>query len=148
MTRRPRLAGSGAVGGVAVQLAKAAGARVVAIAGGRQRTEHTKSALGADDAVDYRDPAFPQRLRDAAGDGIDVFFDNVGGRPLALSVMRNHGTVVLCGQIASYARPDDPGGVRRPARRGVQADHAARLHRQRLLPPGACSRSARRSGRC
>jgi len=103
-------AATGAVGGVAVQLAKAAGARVVAIAGGRHRTEHAVRVLGADAAVDYRDPAFPEHLEQAAGEGIDVFFDNVGGRQLtlALSVLKNHGTVVLCGSLSSYARPDDP----------------------------------------
>jgi NADPH-dependent curcumin reductase len=103
-------AASGAVGGVAVQLAKAAGARVVAIAGGRQRTDHAEQVLGADVAVDYREPAFPERLRQAAGEGIDVFFDNVGGRQLtlALSVLNDHGRVVLCGSVSSYARPDDP----------------------------------------
>jgi NADPH-dependent curcumin reductase CurA len=105
-------AATGAVGGVAVQLAKAAGARVVAIAGGKLRTEHAVQVLGADAAVDYRDPAFPGQLEQAAGDGIDLFFDNVGGRQLtlALSVMNNHRMVVLCGQVSSYARADDPDG--------------------------------------
>jgi NADPH-dependent curcumin reductase CurA len=103
-------AATGAVGGVAVQLAKAAGARVVAIAGGRHRTEHAEQVLGADIAVDYRDPGFPEHLKEAAGQGAEVFFDNVGGRQLtlALSVMKNHGTVVLCGSVSSYARADDP----------------------------------------
>jgi NADPH-dependent curcumin reductase CurA len=103
-------AATGAVGGVAVQLAKAAGARVVAIAGGRDRTDHAVQVLGADVAVDYRDPAFPERLEEAASEGIDVFFDNVGGRQLtlALSVLKNYASVVLCGWVSSYARPDDP----------------------------------------
>ena len=73
-------AASGAVGGVAVRVAKAAGARVIAIAGGKQRADHAVTALGADTAVDYRDPAFPDLLKQAAGDGIDVYYDNVGGR--------------------------------------------------------------------
>ena len=103
-------AATGAVGGVAVQLAKAAGARVVAIAGGRDRTDHAVRVLGADVAVDYRDPAFPEQLVQAAGDGIDLFYDNVGGRQLtlALSVLNNYGRVVLCGSVSSYASPDDP----------------------------------------
>src|SRR5581483_11624518 len=86
-------AATGAVGGVAVQLAKAAGARVVAIAGGKLRTEHAVQVLGADAAVDYRDPAFPGLLEQAAGEGLDLFYDNVGGRQLtlALSVMKNYG---------------------------------------------------------
>ena len=103
-------AATGAVGGVAVQLAKAAGARVVAIAGGSDRTDHAVRVLGADVALDYRDPSFPERLVQAAGDGFDVFYDNVGGRQLtlALSVLHNFGRVVLCGSVSSYARPDDP----------------------------------------
>jgi NADPH-dependent curcumin reductase CurA len=105
-------AATGAVGGVAVQLAKAAGARVIAIAGGQARIAHATGVLGADTGLDYRDPAFPAQLAQAAGDGIDVFFDNVGGRQLtlALSVLRDHGLVVLCGSVSSYARPDDPAG--------------------------------------
>src|SRR5690348_9069251 len=69
-------AASGAVGGVAVQLAKAAGAHVVAIAGGAERAEHTQQVLGADAAVDYRDPAFPERLTEATAGGVDLFYDN------------------------------------------------------------------------
>ncbi len=102
-------AASGAVGGVAVQLAKAAGARVVAIAGGKDRIEHAIKVLGADAAVDYRDPAFPDRLTEAAGDGFDLFYDNVGGRQLtlALDVMKDFATVVLCGSVGSYASADN-----------------------------------------
>ena len=103
-------ASTGAVGGVAVQLAKAAGARVVAIAGGKAKTEHALQELGADQAVDYRDAAFPERLREATGSSVDLFFDNVGGRQLtlALSVMKNHGNVVLCGSVSSYVSADAP----------------------------------------
>ena len=103
-------AATGAVGGVAVQLAKAAGARVIAIAGGGARTEHAVEVLGADVAVDYRDPAFVEHLNAAAGEGVDTFFDNVGGRQLTLglSVLKDYGFVVLCGSVSSYARPDDP----------------------------------------
>jgi NADPH-dependent curcumin reductase CurA len=103
-------AATGAVGGVAVQLAKAAGARVVAIAGGKDRIDHAVNVLGADAAVDYRAEGFPQRLQAAADDGIDLFFDNVGGRQLttALSVMKNYGNIVLTGSVSSYDRPDDP----------------------------------------
>jgi NADPH-dependent curcumin reductase len=79
-----------------------------AIAGGRHRTDRAVQVLGADVAVDYRDPD----LEEAASEGIDVFFDNVGGRQLtlALSVLKNYASVVLCGWVSSYARPDDPEG--------------------------------------
>ncbi|HEY2792348.1 MAG TPA: NADP-dependent oxidoreductase [Micromonosporaceae bacterium] len=103
-------AASGAVGGVAVQLAKAAGARVVATAGGSDRVDHAVRVLGADAALDYKDPAFPDRLAAAAGDGFDVYYDNVCGRQLtlALSVLKDFGNVVLCGSVSSYASADDP----------------------------------------
>lgn len=103
-------AATGAVGGVAVQLAKAAGARVVAIAGGKDRIEHAVNVLGADAAVDYRSEGFAQRLQAAAGGGFDLFYDNVGGSQLtlALSLMKDYGTIVLCGSVSSYDRPDDP----------------------------------------
>ncbi len=60
-------AASGSVGGVAVQLAKAAGARVVAVAGGKERVAHALETLGADAAVDYRAAAFPSRLDGRGG---------------------------------------------------------------------------------
>jgi hypothetical protein len=146
-------AASGAVGGVAVQLAKAAGAHVVAIAGGKQRSEHARQVLGADAAVDYRDPAFPDQLKQAAGAGIDLFYDNVGGRQLtlALSVMRNYGNVVLCGSVSSYARPDDPDAradlrdavFKRITLRGfIVSDH----YPERLLPIRAELAALLRSG--
>jgi NADPH-dependent curcumin reductase CurA len=102
-------AATGAVGGVVVQLAKAAGARVIAIAGGALRAEHAVNVLGADAAVDYQDASFAEHLHQAAGHGVDLFFDNVGGRQLtlALSVLKDYATVVLCGSVSSYARPQD-----------------------------------------
>jgi NADPH-dependent curcumin reductase CurA len=103
-------AATGAVGGVAVQLAKAAGARVIATAGGKDRIDHAVNVLGADAAIDYRAEGFAQRLEAAARDGIDLFFDNVGGSQLtvALSVMKDYGTIVLTGSVSSYDKPDDP----------------------------------------
>lgn len=134
-------AATGAVGGVAVQLAKAADAPVVAIAGRRYRTDHAVQVLGADIAVDYRDPAFPERLQRAAGEGVDVFFDNVSGRQLtlALSVMKNHGSVMLCGSVGSYARSDDPdaGADLRDAvfkRISLRGFIVSDFYPQRLLP--------------
>jgi NADPH-dependent curcumin reductase CurA len=134
-------AATGAVGGVAVQLAKAAGARVIAIAGGRHRTDHAEHVLDADVAIDYRAPGFPDNLKRVARGGVDLFFDNVGGRQLtqALSVFKDFGTVVLCGSISGYAHPDDPDAgadltaavTKRITLRGyVASDH----YPERLLP--------------
>ncbi len=142
-------AATGAVGGVAVQLAKAAGARVVAIAGGADRLEHALQVLGADDALNYRDPAFPQNLQQAAGDGIDLFYDNVGGRQLTvgLSVMKNHANVVLCGSVSSYASADDP-DARSDLRDAVfKRITLAGVHRRRLLRRPSALRSGRSSPR-
>lgn len=134
-------AATGAVGGVAVQLAKAAGARVVAIAGGKDRIDHAVNVLGADAAVNYRAEGFPERLQAAAGDGFDLFFDNVGGRQLtvALSVMKNYGNIVLAGSVSSYDRPDDPDATSdlRAAvfkRLTLQGFIASDFYPQRLLP--------------
>ena len=80
-------------------------------------------------------------MRQPAGEGIDMFFDNVGGRQLtlALSVLKNHGNVVLCGSVSSYARADDPDAgadlrdavFKRITLRGyIVSDHYA----ERLIP--------------
>jgi NADPH-dependent curcumin reductase CurA len=88
-----------AMGGAAVQLARAAGARVVAMVGGRHRVSRAVGVLGADAVVDYLEPVFPRQLRAAVGDGVDLFFDNSGDQhlQLALSVIRDRGSIVLCG---------------------------------------------------
>ena len=87
-------AAAGAVGSVVVQLAVHAGARVVAVAGSASKLRYIRE-LGADEAVDYNAPAVDEALARACGSGVDVFFDNVGGRQLAsaLPLMRPHGRV-------------------------------------------------------
>jgi len=71
-------AAAGGVGSLLVQLARRAGARVVALAGGERKLEHART-LGADVAVDYREPAWPERVAAAVPGGLDVGFDGVGG---------------------------------------------------------------------
>jgi NADPH2:quinone reductase len=71
-------AAAGGVGSMLVQLARAAGARVVAAAGGTAKLELARE-LGAEAAVDYREPDWPERVREAFG-GLDVVFDGVGGQ--------------------------------------------------------------------
>jgi NADPH-dependent curcumin reductase CurA len=94
---------AGAVGSVAGQIAKFAGCRVIGVAGGAQKVARLRE-LGCDQAVDYRAGDLPRALRRAAPDGVDLFFDNVGGDQLeaALSLMNVGGRVVLCGAIAQY----------------------------------------------
>lgn len=107
-------AAAGATGSTVVQLAKARGCRVIGLAGGPGKAAAVR-ALGADAAIDYRAvPDLAAAIRAAAPDGVDVYFDNVGGETLdaVLPLMRLHGRVALCGMIAQYNDADHPHGVR------------------------------------
>ncbi|OUS92111.1 NADP-dependent oxidoreductase [Rhodococcus sp. NCIMB 12038] len=97
-------AAAGAVGGMVVQLAKARGLRVVASVGTREKADLVGREYGADAVVCYRDGDIRELLPRVAGNGIDIYFDNVGGDHLeaALASMRPYGRIVLCGSIASY----------------------------------------------
>lgn len=104
---------AGSVGGIAVQLGRLAGARVVGIAGGPEKCRWLVEVAGADAAIDYRSEQLPEAISRACPDGVDVFFDNVGGDTLdaAVNAMNRLGRIVLCGQIAGY----DGAGMRGPA---------------------------------
>jgi NADPH-dependent curcumin reductase CurA len=97
-------AAAGAVGSVAGQLAKLRGCRVIGAAGSAEKVNVLVNEFGFDAAFNYKDGAIAEQLRVAAPDGIDVYFDNVGGEHLeaALSAMRNHGRIVACGAISRY----------------------------------------------
>lgn len=97
-------AAAGAVGSFAGQIAKALGCRVVGIAGGAQKCAFVTDQLGFDACIDYRDPNMFRALRAACPDGVDVYFDNVGGQILetALFAMNDRGRVVCCGAISQY----------------------------------------------
>lgn len=97
-------AGAGAVGSAAGQIARNLGARVVGIAGGADKCAWLKNELGFDAAVDYKDAGFRASLKQACPDGIDVYFDNVGGTVLdaALRLMNIRGRVICCGAVANY----------------------------------------------
>ena len=99
-------AAAGAVGSVVVQLAKARGMTVVGSAGGREKCDLVRS-LGADQVVDYREGPILKSLAAAAPDGIDVYFDNVGGDHLdaAFALARNNARFAICGMIAGYNDP-------------------------------------------
>lgn len=96
-------AAAGAVGSVAAQLARAHGCRVIGSAAGPQKTAYLRDVLGLDVAVDRRRDLAAE-LREAAPDGIDVYFDSVGGDHLriALDQLRPFGRVALCGAIDGY----------------------------------------------
>jgi NADPH-dependent curcumin reductase CurA len=97
-------AAAGSVGGYVGQIAKALGCRVVGIAGGAEKCAWVTSEFGFDACVDYRAPGFSKALRAACPDGVDVYFDNVGGTvlELALANMNERGRVVCCGAISQY----------------------------------------------
>ena len=94
---------AGAVGSIAVQLARFRGARVVGSAGSPEKLAWLRE-LGADGVFDYRETRTRDALREHAPDGIDVYFDNVGGDTLedALGAMRLRGRIVACGSISRY----------------------------------------------
>ena len=94
---------AGAVGNVAGQLAKLRGCEVIGSAGSAEKIEFLQ-ASGFDRVFNYKDAPVLEQLNRAAPDGIDVYFDNVGGETLeaALSVLRVHGRIVACGAISSY----------------------------------------------
>jgi len=96
-------AAAGAVGSVVVQIAKAKGMTVIASAGGPEKCEFVRS-LGADQVVDYKAGPILKGLAAAAADGIDVYFDNVGGDHLdaAFAVARNNARFAICGMIEGY----------------------------------------------
>ncbi|WP_374025941.1 NADP-dependent oxidoreductase [Mycobacterium sp. HNNTM2301] len=107
-------AAAGAVGSVAGQLAKAAGARVVGIAGGPEKCALLTDRLGFDAAVDHRADDWAAQLAAATPNGIDVDFENVGGVLMdAIFARLNIGArVALCGLISGYNAEDPPPGPR------------------------------------
>ena len=96
-------AAAGAVGSLAVQIAKLSGNRVVASAGSAEKVGWLNDVLGVD-AFDHHDGELVARLRELAPDGIDVYFDSVGGRHLeaALDHLNRGGRAALCGSISDY----------------------------------------------
>ena len=106
-------AAAGAVGSMAVQLAKRWGLRVVGSASSAEKARVVRDEFGADAAFDYHVGAHAQ-LPELAPDGIDVYFDNVGGEQLeaAIAAARVHARIVLCGAISQYNASDSPRGPR------------------------------------
>src|ERR1700730_6811031 len=103
----------GAVGSVAGQIAKIKGARVIGIAGGEAKCRWLVDELGFDAAIDYKAQDVRAALRESAPEGVDVFFDNVGGEILdaVLSNLARGARVVICGAVSQYNATE---GVRGP----------------------------------
>ena len=102
-------AAAGAVGSAVVQVAKAKGMTVIGSAGGPDKCDYVRS-LGADAAIDYKSGPILKGLARAAPEGIDVYFDNVGGDHLdaALACARDHARFAICGMIGGYNDPEPP----------------------------------------
>ena len=97
-------AASGAVGSVAAQVAKLQGSRVIGIAGGPSKCAYLTDELGLDAAIDYKAGPIADSLAASTPDGIDVYFDNVGGETLDEALMRinRKARIVVCGGISQY----------------------------------------------
>ncbi|HEX5616626.1 MAG TPA: NADP-dependent oxidoreductase [Acidimicrobiia bacterium] len=95
---------AGGVGSIAGQLAKVAGCRVIGIAGSAEKCRWVVDELGFDACIDYKADDVDARLRELAPDGIDIYFDNVGGDILdiVLGQVRDHARVIACGAISRY----------------------------------------------
>jgi NADPH-dependent curcumin reductase CurA len=106
---------AGAVGSLAGQIARNLGAaRVVGSAGSRGKISYVVDELGFDSAFDYHDGTVARRLREHAPEGLDLYFDNVGGDHLegAIANMRDFGRVALCGAVSQYNATEAAPGPR------------------------------------
>ncbi|MDH7446630.1 NADP-dependent oxidoreductase [Aquimarina sp. 2201CG14-23] len=103
---------AGAVGSVVGQIAKIKGCRVVGIAGGKDKCNYIVNELGFDAAIDYKSEDIYDAIKRECPKGIDVYFDNVGGEILdaALSRIRMHARIVICGAISQYNSMEDMRG--------------------------------------
>ncbi len=101
-------AASGAVGSVVGQIAKIKGLRVIGIAGGEQKCRYVKEELGFDECIDYKAGNLEESLRKACPQGIDIYFENVGGEVAkTVATMLNKGArVPICGYVSSYNDTD------------------------------------------
>jgi NADPH-dependent curcumin reductase CurA len=106
-------AASGAVGSVVGQLAKIKGCRAVGIAGGKEKCDYVVRELGFDACVYHRDPALKERFKEAVPNGVDVYFENVGGAILDMVLARLNpfARIPLCGLVSQY-NATEPYGVK------------------------------------
>ena len=103
---------AGATGSVVGQIARLKGCRTIGIAGGPEKCRWLIEQARFDAAIDYKGEDVEARLAELCPDGVDVYFDNVGGEILdaALARLAFHGRVVVCGAIADYNRSELPPG--------------------------------------
>lgn len=104
---------AGSVGSTVSQIGRIKGCRVIGICGGEEKRRWLVETCGIEHVIDYKSESVAERIDAIAPDGVDIFFDNVGGSLLgdAIARIRRYGRIVLCGQISSY----DSGGPAKPA---------------------------------
>jgi NADPH-dependent curcumin reductase CurA len=108
-------AAAGAVGSAVGQMARQLGAsRVIGSAGGPDKVRHVVEDLGFDACIDYKAGRVRKQLKALAPEGVDLYFDNVGGEHLevAIGALRTHGRIVVCGMISQYNATEPPAGPR------------------------------------
>ncbi|MEH6561383.1 MAG: zinc-binding dehydrogenase, partial [Marinobacter sp.] len=135
-------AAAGAVGQVVGQIAKMRGCRVVGVAGAPDKCDHVVREYGFDACVNYKDDDFEAQLEKACPDGIDIYFENVGGRVFdaVMTLVNDFARIPICGRIAHYNQTSLPEGpdrlvpfmgkilVKRLMLRGfIQSDHLEHL---------------------
>ena len=105
---------AGAVGSIAVQVAKNIGCTVIGIAGGKEKCDFLVNELGIDGAIDYKNDDIDAKIKELCPGGVDVFFDNVGGEILdiVLDNLAMQGRISICGAISQYG---DQQNVRGPS---------------------------------
>lgn len=105
-------AAAGAVGSAVGQIAKIKGARAIGIAGGIDKCKYVTDVLGFDDCIDHRAPDFAEKLKASCPNGIDVYFENVGGDVFSAvyPLLNSFARVPVCGLIAGYNAIPGQGG--------------------------------------
>ena len=98
---------AGPVGAAAGQIAKMQGCKVVGIAGSKEKCDYV-TGLGFDDCFSYRGADLKAAIREHCPDGVDIYFDNVGGEMLDAAIlnMKEHGRIVISGQVSEYNRAE------------------------------------------
>lgn len=104
---------AGSVGSTAAQLGKLRGLRVVGVAGVAEKTAFLRDELGLDEAIGYKAADFEQQVEKALPDGIDAFFENVGGPifPVLMEYFNTDAKMTLCGTISDYSDTELPKGT-------------------------------------
>jgi len=107
-------AASGAVGQLVGQIAKISGCHVVGIAGGKEKCDFITKTLNFDAAIDYKNENIEEKLKEYCPDGINVYFDNVGGKitDAVINQLTNYARVAVCGVISQYNLTEPEPGLR------------------------------------